>query len=143
MTQATSQFQFDRSALKVSPALVAEMPAGIETKEALLNELYRRLCFPDYFGDNWDALWECIRDLSWLPSGPVVLAHHDLPLAGDVASQKTYLSILRDAVEKRWPVPGQRFRDLVVVFPPHTKEQIAWLLRSVDHDEAARQGTTL
>jgi RNAse (barnase) inhibitor barstar len=143
MTRSTSQFQFDHSPLESSPALVAELPAGIKTKEALLDELYRRLSFPDYFGFNWDALVDCIRDLSWLPPGPVVLMHRDLPLAGDVGSQKTYLSILRDTVEKRGEVPGgMRFRDLVVVFPPDTKEQVARLLQSVDHDEAAWQHTT-
>jgi len=108
---------------------MAEMPTGIRTKEALLCELYQRLHFPDYFGNNWDALDECIRDLSWLPAGPVVLRHNDLPLRGDIASQKTYLSILRDAVEKKWALPGQRLSDLVVVFPAEAREQILWLLR--------------
>jgi RNAse (barnase) inhibitor barstar len=135
MTPSTSPFRFDDAALAIPLAFVAEMPTGIKTKEALLDELYQRLRLPDYFGDNWDALEECIRDLSWLPPGPVVLRHHDLPLAGDVASQKTYLSILRDAVEKKWTVPGQRLRDLVVVFPSETQEQIGWLLRSATHDE--------
>jgi RNAse (barnase) inhibitor barstar len=138
MTLPTSPFRFDESSLPASPALVAEVPPGISSKAALLEELYQRLRFPDYFGGNWDALWECIRDLSWLPPGPVILRHHDLPLAGDVASQKTYLSILSDAAERRWSVPGQQLRDLVVVFPPETREQVTWLLRSAAHDEAQR-----
>jgi len=143
MARETSQFQFDHSLLASSPAVVAELPAGIKAKEALLDELYRRLSFPDYFGFNWDALVDCIRDLSWLPPGPVVLIHRDLPLAGDVDSQKTYLSILRATIEKRGEVPGgMLFRDLVVVFPADTQEQVAWLLRSVDHDEAAWQRST-
>lgn len=135
MGASVSQFRFDDSDLPGSPALVAEVPAGISSREDLLNEVYRRLQFPDYFGHNWDALWECIRDLSWLPVGPVVLKHCDLPLAGDVAGQKTYLSILKDAVEKKWTVPGQRLHDLVVVFPQETRDQIGWLLRSAEHDE--------
>ena len=135
MAALASPFRFDDSDLPGSPALVAEVPAGITTKEALLDELYRRLRFPDYFGDNWDALEECIRDLSWLPAGPVVIRHHDLPLAADVAGQKIYLSILRGAVEKERAVPGQRLRDLIVVFPSRTRDQVAWLLRPADHDE--------
>lgn len=136
MAGSASAFRFDESDLPASPTLVAEVPVGITSSEALLEELYQRLRFPDYFGGNWNALEECIRDLSWLPAGPVVLKHHDLPLAGDVAGQKIYLSILRDAVEKRLPVPGQRLPDLVVVFPSETREQIAWLLRSAQQDEA-------
>jgi hypothetical protein len=119
----------------VSAALVVDVPSGIETKEALFAELAERLRFPDYFGANWDALWECIRDLSWLPGGPIVLRHHDLPLAADIASLKKYLSILGDTVEKKWTVPGQRLCDLVVVFPAEARDQIAWLLSSADHDE--------
>ena len=137
MTQPRSPFRFDHPGLEGSPSLVAEMPAGIKTKEALLDELYRRLRFPDYFGHNWDALEDCIRDLSWLPPGPVVLMHHDLPLADDAANQKTYLSILRDTVERRGEVPGgMRFRDLVVVFPHGSQDQVAWLLRSAERNEA-------
>lgn len=142
MSRVMEPFYFDDSDSPPSPAFVAEVRAGIGNPEGLFEELAESLRFPDYFGANWNALEECIRDLSWLPAGPVVLKHDDLPLAGDVASQKTYLSILRDAVEKRWLVPGQRLRDLIVVFPPESQEQVAWLLRSVDHDEAARQRTT-
>jgi len=136
MATSTSAFRFDESDLPASPVLLAEIPAGVTSKEALLEELYQRLRFPEYFGSNWDALDECIRDLSWLPTGPVVLKHHDLPLAGDVDGQKTYLSILRDAVEKKWAVPGQRLPDLVVAFPPETQEQIAWLVTSSERGEA-------
>jgi hypothetical protein len=134
MPRTTSPFRFDDSPLAISPAFLAEIPAGIKTKAALLDELYQRLRFPDYFGDNWDALEECIRDLSWLPAGPVVLTHHDLPLAGDITGQKTYLSILSDAIEKKWTVPGQRLPDLVVVFPSETRDQITWL-RATERDE--------
>lgn len=131
-----STFCLDDHEIPDSPALVAEMPAGISSKEALLGELDQRLKFPEYFGGNWDALWECIRDLSWLPDGPVVLRHHDVPLAGDVAGQKKYLSILRDAVGNKWRVAGRQRHQLVVMFPVENQDQVAWLLRSIDRDES-------
>lgn len=130
MTPSKTPFRFDETGLPPSAALVAEVPPGIRSTPTLLEELYQRLRFPDYFGSNWDALWECIRDLSWLPPGPVVLKHRDLPLAGDVASQKAYLSILSDTVEKKLTVPGQHLRDLFVIFPPETQQEIDWLVRS-------------
>lgn len=134
MDTSVSPFYFEDSELPISPAFVAEISAGITTKEELLDELCRRLHFPEYFGGNWDALWECIRDLSWLPDGTVVLKHRDLPLVGDVAGQKKYVSILRDTVEKKWTVSERRVRDLIVIFPFGKQDQIAWLLRSVEHN---------
>jgi hypothetical protein len=71
MTSSTSSFCFEAPALATPPVAVAEVPHGVETKEALLDELYKGLRLPEYFGENWDALDECIRDLSWLPAGSV------------------------------------------------------------------------
>ncbi|HEY8207491.1 MAG TPA: barstar family protein [Myxococcaceae bacterium] len=107
---------------------MAEIPPGIRTKETLLQELARRLQFPDYFGANWDALWDCLGDFSWLPIGVVVLTHADLPLAEDEANVKKYLSILRDAVEK--PGSGSAGHDLIVGFPVEVRDHVEWLLRS-------------
>lgn len=127
-------FVFDdsRPTTAAAPTAIAEIPVGITTKAALLTELAQRLHFPDYFGMNWDALDECIHDLSWLPVGPVVLKHADLPLANDAANAKAYLSILDDVVRS---VPGPNAHILVVVFPPDTRERIAWLLRSAAYEQ--------
>ncbi len=121
MTRPKSLFRFDDSVELASSAVVAELPADIGSKAALLDELAQRLRFPDYFGTNWDALEECIRDLSWLPAGPVVLRHTDMPLADDAANLRTYLSILGDAVEK-WL--GSRDREFIVFFPRETQEMV-------------------
>ena len=99
-------------------AFQARVPAGITTKAGLMNVLFEALRLPDYFGSNWDSLEECIRDLSWLPDGDVVLVHEDVPLENDRRSLATYLSILRDAVEK-WAATKER--KLWVLFPPGTE----------------------
>jgi len=128
VSTSMSSFRFDNLHLRVSPGLVAEIPVGISSKEHLLEELSNRLRFPDYFGSNWDALEECIRDLSWLPVGPIVLKHSDLPIPGDVMSQKTYLSILKSAAKEGCAFEGQCIHRLIVVFPSEIRKQIASLV---------------
>jgi hypothetical protein len=39
--------------------------AGARTKEELLDRIAQALSFPDWFGRNWDALEDCLTDLSW------------------------------------------------------------------------------
>jgi RNAse (barnase) inhibitor barstar len=39
--------------------------AGITAKDPLLERLALALGFPDWFGANWDALEDCLADLSW------------------------------------------------------------------------------
>jgi len=50
------------------------------------------LSFPDYFGRNLDALYDCLTDLSWLPSGEHVLIWGGSDLLKN-ADPKAYLAI--------------------------------------------------
>jgi RNAse (barnase) inhibitor barstar len=131
-TQSAFVFDDSKQTAGIAPAAAAEIPVGITSKAALLTELAQRLHFPDYFGMNWDALDECIHDLSWLLAGPIVLKHGDLPLANDIENAKTYLSILDSVVQS---TPGPNAHSLVVAFPPETRERIAWLLRSAAYEQ--------
>src|SRR5215470_46478 len=36
--------------------------------DGLFREFVRAFEFPEYFGWNWSAFNECVRDLSWLPA---------------------------------------------------------------------------
>ena len=42
-------------------------------KEGLLAALARDMDFPQYFGRNWDALHDCLTDLSWKPAQGYVI----------------------------------------------------------------------
>lgn len=48
---------------KLSYARV-DLPAGA-TREAILDAVAAGLAFPEWFGRNWDALEDCLTDLSW------------------------------------------------------------------------------
>ncbi len=51
--------------------------AEVDSKSKLLDVLSRLFKFPDYFGHNWDALDECLRDLGeWMPADGYVLQVH-------------------------------------------------------------------
>lgn len=46
---------------------------AINGKAALLRSIARALDFPDWFGENWDALEDCLTDLSWRKAAGHVL----------------------------------------------------------------------
>jgi RNAse (barnase) inhibitor barstar len=64
MAEAASLLEF---------ALVAIDFKGCADKADALDRFAEALNFPDWFGDNWDALADCLADLSWWPAGGYVL----------------------------------------------------------------------
>lgn len=102
----------------------ARLDTGIGSAGELLKAIYYLLWFPGYFGFNWDALSDCLRDLSWIPCKKVVLVHDALPKLTDF-ELKTYLEVLRDSVLD-WD--GDESHELEVVFQEHDKNRIEALL---------------
>lgn len=93
--------------------LVAFIPTGITRKSQLFQVLRAQLKLPEYFGDNWDALDECLRDWSWLDGyRRIRLVHADIPFQPGRRSRRIYLQILQDAL----PMQPDDFR-LEVLFP--------------------------
>jgi len=73
----------------------------ITSKESFLRACATALRLPAYFGHNWDALEDCLRDLAWAPAERGYLLLYDD--AGRFARAKpaefaVALSILGDAV---------------------------------------------
>ena len=120
-------FSFGNEYTSRNVAAHVEVPENITSKHVLLATLATQLNFPDYFGENWDALDECIGDLSWLPIGPVIVNHGDVPLVDDMRNAQTYVSISSDAVRKMSKLNDH---PLSVVFPARCRDQISWLLRT-------------
>jgi len=94
-----------------------EVTPDAGSKRALLQWYAVALSFPAYFGYNFDALEECLCDLSWLPAGRIVLYHSRLPLLeSDQANERElYLRVLAAAV-RHWQ--RARGRELLVAFHP-------------------------
>lgn len=114
----------DVQSVGVKHAHVAVVSSAIDDREALFACLIRELKLPGHFGRNWDALDECLRDLSWFEQHRVVLFHEALP-GLDREQQSTYCQILRDAVLDWREDPDD---ELVVVFPPAVRDATRQLL---------------
>jgi hypothetical protein len=66
--------------------------------------------FPAYCGNNWDALEECLRDLSWAPAEGYLILWEDARILAQADPQAfaTALSIFR-SVAQYWETQGVPF----------------------------------
>ncbi len=74
------------------------------TGHALLDECAAALQFPPYFGDNWDALHDCLTDLAWLRADVVVLCFTEasqLLIHATEEDRQRLVLVLHEAV-KHW-----------------------------------------
>ena len=73
---------------------------NISRKEQLLNHAATALRLPEDFGNNWDALEECLTDLEWVDADGYVLYydHIDGLLDAHPDQFETLVEILRDVV---------------------------------------------
>jgi hypothetical protein len=105
--EATMQaftFAADITALQAGDTRVVGVPRNLPDKAALLSWYEHALEFP-YFGANWDALYDCLCDLSWIKERRLVLYHHDVPLETSPKDQEIYVELLADVV-RTWK-PGE------------------------------------
>jgi hypothetical protein len=122
MTIDISAFSFDLqpAAPDGAAGFVMHVPSGLAAKLPLLEAYRQGLNFPAYFGNNWDAVADCLRDLSWIDQHRIVIIHADLPgLSGPY--KRVYLEILADSV-KSWEPEGGH--ELNVVFPSSCRAAI-------------------
>jgi hypothetical protein len=75
----------------------------------LFREWAAALQFPYYFGHNWDAFEECIRDLDWLCAQRlfIFVSHVDEVLASEPERYVTLMDILGSAVNDRQAQRGR------------------------------------
>ena len=123
--QADFVFRDSLTELRQSDDFVACVPDGITTRDQLFMALRRELNLPSYFGGNWDALADCLRDLSWIDSHLVIVAHEAIPNV-DAATLRTYLDVLAECV-RDWKPEEQH--QLLVVFPERAQAEICGIIQ--------------
>ena len=110
----------------------------MRTTTALFDEFAAALQFPDYFGENWNALDECLADLSWMPADRYVVI---ITRASEVLADesKEMLGLLRDVLAKAgaslaepiargesWDRPAVPFHVVLQVPPSEPDGLVAW-----------------
>lgn len=91
-----------------SPAIDCKLlaPASID-RAGLLAALGESLAFPDYYGQNWDAAWDCLTELDW-PAAQLLAIR--LPIAADrtvnEAELEIFLELMADACQ-HWAAQGR------------------------------------
>jgi RNAse (barnase) inhibitor barstar len=73
--------------------------AGCRDKDELLARFALTLDFPAWFGGNWDALFDCLTDLSWRPAPGYLLVFEHAAGLREAAPEAldTAVAILGDA----------------------------------------------
>ena len=96
----------DAPGLDVVPISLSEA----RSKEALLERFATALAFPEWFGANWDALEDCLGDLSWRADTGRLLVIEGFETLQDVAGDdfRVLLGVLGD-VAQDWAAEGRGF----------------------------------
>lgn len=106
----------------------------MRTAMALFDEFGAAMQFPDYFGENWPALDECLSDLSWMPGKAyaVVVTRAEQVLREEPIEMLGLLADLFVKVASNWAVsvrkgetwdrPEVPFHFVLQVAPEHNDE---------------------
>lgn len=88
---------------------------GLATSEKKLHQILARgLQFPEWYGRNWDALADCLSDMSWHEADGyvLILQRAEILRAAEPESFATFLEILADSA-RSWKDAGIAFRVLL------------------------------
>jgi RNAse (barnase) inhibitor barstar len=96
--------------------ITIDVPAGITDKYFLFDFYSHVFHFPDWFGRNWDALLDCLRDIKD-EFNPISIRHSDVPFSLSPNEKESYLDILllTSTLHKG---------DVIVTFPDELLEEV-------------------
>jgi Barstar (barnase inhibitor) len=123
--QQLEKFSFlDSTAGFARDAFVIKIPREISDSTALFQAIYDHAMLPGWFGFNWDATSDCLRDFSWIENHSIVVHHVDLPCK-DVSEQRIYIFVLLEAIDQ-WRI--RKEHSLEVVFPTSARSDVQRIL---------------
>ena len=104
---------------------IVHMSSCVTNKDELFKDLVEKLKFPDYFGYNWDAVWDLLRDFYWIPEKKIIIVYEEETHL-EPGLQDEYFKLLIEASED-WKENEDHF--LQIVFPDKLAEKINLLLK--------------
>lgn len=104
---------------------------NIRNGDNLLEQLSEKLKFPNYFGNNWDALNDCLGDLNWIDQRNIIIVHRTpIQLSKDEIS--IYIRILTRSMNEWLKWHDGTIHQLEVVFPKNCQRQIETYIEQAD-----------
>ena len=94
-------------------SFIANMSSDVHNKEELLEDMKIKLKFPNYFGYNWDATYDCLCDFTWIKEKNIVILYQKMPHL-DESTMKYWLKLLRDVADD-WK--DGEYHDIFIVLP--------------------------
>ncbi|MDG6347341.1 barstar family protein [Luteimonas sp. 8-5] len=96
---AAGASEFLAAAMALDFAAVTVNLAGCSERDEALERIGAALKFPSWFGRNWDALADCLADMSWWPAAGylVLIEHPDAWREAEPESFDTLLEIIEEA----------------------------------------------
>jgi RNAse (barnase) inhibitor barstar len=88
--------------------------AECKTKKGFINNIAKSFNFPSYYGQNLDALWECINDLEWIAelNYALVITNSKFFMSADVDNKQYIIEMLNEVVTEWGNVPNYEGEDM-------------------------------
>lgn len=118
--------------IKKSNIFYATLPKNIKSEDMLFDALYEVLGFPDYFGCNWNAVYDCMCDFTWITEKKIKLIHKELPNISDV-TMAIYFRVLIDVINTWNSSPEKHVFE--VIFDERDKETIQKIIDELNHED--------
>lgn len=118
------------------------------TKTAFFDEVAAACQFPYYFGENWDAFYDCLADLEWLRADGILLCLADAEhVLEDAKSEFATMVEVLGAAVREWNEPAlpkrpRPFHVVLQVQPGHEAAvTAAWAACKVDLARVPTKGS--
>ena len=117
-------------------SVIVIIPENLDRVDDLFIVFKEQLGLPEYFGKNWDALSESLRDLSWVPQHTVALVHQGRTFVDDKL-WAVYLDVLKECIED-WEKDEEHC--IVAIFPETCRDEVSKLTSVAKRDVSEGDG---